>query len=677
MSCSRGIDLSRNPVAPARSASTTCSSASNVVSMTTAVCSSGSALIRRAAWMPSSRGIRMSTRATSGRSSRHMRRRRPRRRTPPRRPRGPARPRGSSAGPARTSASSSASSTRTVMRGPVPGRARAGRRRPPARPVVAGARRSPGRRRAPPAPGCRAARAPARRRRRRSRAPSSVTSTSSARPVARPHPDAGPGRVLAGVGERLLRRSGRPWPPPRPAAVATRPSTVDGDVEPGRRAPRPGRSMSATVPGSPSSPPFVAEHAEQPVQVVERRPARVSTTSSAAPVAGSRPPRAACAASACSSISVTPCPTTSCISRAIRRRSAASAAARAGSSSRTAPGRPCLPLGPHRTVQPLARQPGEHPDEDRDRGVRDLVGDADVLGARMGRARSAATITSSPSSGVAAAVGVLGDGVGDDQQRGEPGDRRRVPDRVWTARPAAAVAAAATGRIRRSTRPPVISANATCCSGRDPGDLLGEEHELHLADHGDAPARGRRRAPTATAPATCAQIPDMAGSVGRPAPRRGLPDGRCPPPDGGPGLRRPAPDRRRGGRGRGAPGQRGRCRRDGRADRGGPAMTTSVQPRPRTRRTGSPLPAARRARRTRRVRRRGPRLRRSVGAAPHAGGGGRRALGLVGAVGRVLAGVYALLGIAVTGSLAARLGRAADTARSGCSPCSARSICCS
>ena len=64
---SAGVSLSRNPVAPMRSALKTYSLASKVVSITTAVVFSGSARIRSAAASPSSSGMRMSISTTSGR----------------------------------------------------------------------------------------------------------------------------------------------------------------------------------------------------------------------------------------------------------------------------------------------------------------------------------------------------------------------------------------------------------------------------------------------------------------------------------------------------------------------------------------------------------------------------------------------------------------------------------
>ena len=66
--CGGGVSLSRNPSAPAASASTTCSSASNVVSTITRG-GFGRACSSRVAPSPSRRGIRMSMSTTSGRSS--------------------------------------------------------------------------------------------------------------------------------------------------------------------------------------------------------------------------------------------------------------------------------------------------------------------------------------------------------------------------------------------------------------------------------------------------------------------------------------------------------------------------------------------------------------------------------------------------------------------------------
>ncbi len=67
-SSSAGASLSRKPEAPARSASKTYSSRSKVVSTSTLV-STPDSTIRRVAAMPSSTGIRMSIRVTSGTSS--------------------------------------------------------------------------------------------------------------------------------------------------------------------------------------------------------------------------------------------------------------------------------------------------------------------------------------------------------------------------------------------------------------------------------------------------------------------------------------------------------------------------------------------------------------------------------------------------------------------------------
>ena len=70
-----GTSLSRNPLAPARSAWTTFSSASNVVRTRTVASARGRPRIRRVASTPSMTGIRMSITTTSGR---RRRRRRPR-----------------------------------------------------------------------------------------------------------------------------------------------------------------------------------------------------------------------------------------------------------------------------------------------------------------------------------------------------------------------------------------------------------------------------------------------------------------------------------------------------------------------------------------------------------------------------------------------------------------------
>ena len=69
-SCSSGASLSRNPLAPARSASNTYSSRSKVVSTRTRGAARRRAMIRRVASMPSTLGMRTSMSTTSGCSSR-------------------------------------------------------------------------------------------------------------------------------------------------------------------------------------------------------------------------------------------------------------------------------------------------------------------------------------------------------------------------------------------------------------------------------------------------------------------------------------------------------------------------------------------------------------------------------------------------------------------------------
>ena len=65
------MSLTRKPEAPERIASKTYSSSSKVVSMTTLTSfRPASSVMRRVAARPSSRGMRMSIRTTSGRSSR-------------------------------------------------------------------------------------------------------------------------------------------------------------------------------------------------------------------------------------------------------------------------------------------------------------------------------------------------------------------------------------------------------------------------------------------------------------------------------------------------------------------------------------------------------------------------------------------------------------------------------
>jgi len=69
ISSSGGVSFSKNPLAPARSASTTYSSASKVVTTSTRTpVSAGSDVICRVASMPSSTGILMSISTTSGRN---------------------------------------------------------------------------------------------------------------------------------------------------------------------------------------------------------------------------------------------------------------------------------------------------------------------------------------------------------------------------------------------------------------------------------------------------------------------------------------------------------------------------------------------------------------------------------------------------------------------------------
>jgi hypothetical protein len=89
------------------------------------------------------------------------------------------------------------------------------------------------------------------------------------------------------------------------------------------------------------------------------------------------------------------------------------------------PGRHRLPLRRHGAVQPLAGQPGEDPDDDRDGDVADLVVDADLRpDERVDLDRGEDREQSEHR--VAAAVGVLGDGVRDDQQGGVPRHDRGV-----------------------------------------------------------------------------------------------------------------------------------------------------------------------------------------------------------------------------------------------------------
>ena len=196
--CGGGVSLSRNPSAPAASASTTYSSASNVVSTITRG-GSGRACSARVASSPSTPGIRMSMSTTSGRS--------PSTRRTPSRP-SPASPTTSTSGwppsirvkAERTSGSSSTTRTRgSSSRGP-----RYPRRAAPTTNPRARARRCPPRSSARsvsptsprPDPGVELAPNPSGLR--------STTSTPSSGEPRRSMTKVGAGRVLAGVGDPLL-----------------------------------------------------------------------------------------------------------------------------------------------------------------------------------------------------------------------------------------------------------------------------------------------------------------------------------------------------------------------------------------------------------------------------------------------------------------------------------------
>ena len=153
-SSSGSTSLTRNPLAPARNAPNTCSSSSNVVRTTTRTAAScGSAVIRRVAVRPSTSGMLRSISTTSGRSSRARATAVPPLGASPTIVMSSADSR-SIRKPARTSAWSSASSTRIIgrdrrglrgrSRGPLPGHAgpawsaTARPARPPAWPAAAG-----------------------------------------------------------------------------------------------------------------------------------------------------------------------------------------------------------------------------------------------------------------------------------------------------------------------------------------------------------------------------------------------------------------------------------------------------------------------------------------------------------------------------------------------------------
>ena len=345
------------------------------------------------------------------------------RRRPRRRRRGRPRRRGSSGSPARTSAWSSAISTRTALTPPPP---------PSSRPARAGAshgsgsrRRAAGRprarrRRASRARACRRGRG-RRRRRARSRAgpgPRSRISSSSSR---------SPQRTRTSVGARSAYLSAFVSPScttrkaarSSPAGSERRsPSTCSSTGRPASRA----RSTSAPTPAivgcgaraSCSSSSRCSTPSSRRISASASRPVRSICAAAATARSGSRS-RIRRAPPACTTITLTLCATTSCISRAIRRRS--SAAARCASQLVR------LLLAHRRLVQLLgepragahraAREPGDR----GERGREDVV--ADDLARRRAASRSATPDDHDRQAGVARArPSSVGAGAVGEQHRG-------------------------------------------------------------------------------------------------------------------------------------------------------------------------------------------------------------------------------------------------------------------
>jgi hypothetical protein len=176
-----------------------------------------------------------------------------------------------------------------------------------------------------------------------------------------------------------------------------------------------------------------------------------------------------------------------------------------------------VPLGDDRAVQPFARQPGEHPDDHGDRRVRDLVGHAHVVGdERVDLDRG--DDREEPEEGVATPVGVLRDGVRDDQDGDEARQHRSLAEHRLDGE---------TGghEDRRGDRPRPAEHQAAgdhreCddLQGQLVEDLVGEHHEFHLGSEAQHEGEQSVAHPHGQASPPGPQS-GHGGSVGRPRPR--------------------------------------------------------------------------------------------------------------------------------------------------------------